>query len=153
MLNQNLKLSSTRRYAKNLFSVLVVALLYGQPLQAERYGIAVVTGKGSQVAQLSREEIAELFLGKRNSVQNISVMPIDNQDSALRERFYMSIAEMSNLRVKAYWSRIVFSGQGRPPQEASMEEGISRVINERETLFYLPQEHVTNKMQIVFTIP
>lgn len=136
-----------------------IALLWGAlqavygPLSLAESGIDVVASKDSQITQLSREDVAELFLGKRKYSNDFPVTPIDSKDEKLRDRFYLEVTEMSNIRIKAYWSRIVFSGQGRPPREASITEAGSRLINEPGTLTYLPADQVTPDMKIVFSIP
>jgi hypothetical protein len=116
-------------------------------------GIAVVARKDSPLAQLSRDEVAALFLGKRKLSHDVAVLPIDSKDGALRERFYQAVADMSGLRVKAYWSRIVFSGQGRPPREATPQEAGAILFGEPGALTYLPTDQVTPDMKVVFTLP
>ena len=132
--------------------LLGIALLCGGISRAES-GIVVVAHKDSAVSQLSREEVAALFLGKRKLSNEVSVTPIDSKDGALRERFYLAVADMNGLRVKAYWSRIVFSGQGRPPREAALAEAGALLSGEPGALTYLPADQVTPDMKIVFSVP
>jgi hypothetical protein len=140
-------------YRKRLVALLGGVLLVYGPLVWGDTAIVVVTGKSSQITQLSQEDVAELFLGKRKHSHGEAVTPLDSNDAALRELFYLAVAEMDSLRIKAYWSRIVFSGQGRPPQEASMAEASTRLINEPGILMYLPAEQVTPDMKVVFSLP
>jgi hypothetical protein len=142
-----------RWYRKRLVALLGGALLMYGPLAWSEAAIVVVTGKSSQITQLSQEEVAELFLGKRKHSHDEAITPLDSDDSALRELFYLAVTEMDGMRIKAYWSRIVFSGQGRPPQEASITEASARLINEPGTLMYLPANQVTPEMKVVFSIP
>lgn len=146
-----------RRPERSLFRHGLVALLLGHALLSgislAGAGIAVVAHKDSPVAQLTREEVAALFLGKRKLSNDVSVVPIDSKDSALRDRFYQSVADMNGLRVKAYWSRIVFSGQGRPPQAAAAPEARERLAVESGAVTYLPADQVTPDMKIVFSVP
>ena len=115
--------------------------------------IVVVTNQQSTLIQLSREEVGDLFLGKQKSVQNVQLTPVDSSDDELREAFYQSVTDMSALRVKAYWSRIVFSGQGRPPKEVSMEEITADLLKKPDLLVYLPKNKVTAHMKVVYSIP
>jgi hypothetical protein len=135
-----------------LAAVLGLALL-GSGVALAEAGIVVVARKDSPLAELSREEVAALFLGKRKLSNDVAVTPIDSKDSALRERFYLAVADMNGLRVKAYWSRIVFSGQGRPPREAALAETGALLSGEPGTLTYLPADQVTPDMKIVFSVP
>lgn len=131
---------------------LTLALLQTQ-IVAAAPPIAVVVRKDSPLLQLSRDEVAALFLGKTRHSNDIPLTPFDSKDNALRERFYLALAEMSGLRVKAYWSRIVFSGQGRPPLEIPMSEAGKRLADESGALLYLPADQVAPNMKIVFSMP
>ncbi|MGR8929072.1 MAG: hypothetical protein ACU836_00425 [Gammaproteobacteria bacterium] len=135
-------------------SLLLVALLlaYRTPSSAERT-IVVVTHSNSTLTTLSQDEVTALFLGKYKSSHDVLVKPFDNTDSHLRERFYLAIADMSAMRVKAYWSRIVFSGQGRPPKEISPADAATVLANETNALTYLREDQVTDDMKILFKIP
>ena len=99
------------RYATAI--LLLVSLLFQVKIVMAETGIVVVANKNSPLPQLSQEEVAALFLGKHKSSNGITVTPIDSKDDSLRERFYIAVANMNAIRVKAYWSRIVFSGQTR----------------------------------------
>lgn len=131
---------------------LVLTFLQSQTVVAEA-AIVVVVRKDSPLVQLSRDEVADLFLGKTRHSNDIPITPFDNKDQALRERFYQAVAEMNSLRVKAYWSRIVFSGQGRPPQEISTSEALAKLSDESGALLYLPADQVAPDMKIVFSMP
>lgn len=141
----------------NLRTMLLTFVLAIVPVQQSLtqtdVSIMVVTSKDSRISQLSREEVAELFLGKLKYINDIPVTPIDSIDSALRERFYQAVTEMNSIRVKAYWSRIVFSGQGRPPFEASVAEAYERIKAEQGALTYLSSNQVTPDMKVVFSVP
>lgn len=141
---------------KNITTVLCLLYLM-VPMQRSHArtdeGIIVVASKDSPISQLSREEVTELFLGKRKYFNDILITPIDITDNLLRERFYLAVSEMNNIRVKAYWSRIVFSGQGRPPAEVSIAEAFNRVKADVGTLTYLPGNQAIPDMKVIFSAP
>ena len=143
--------SHPKRY-KNLIFLMVWLLYHGQMAMAEA-SIVVVANKNSLLPRLSQEEVAALFLGKYKSSNGIKVTPIDSTDERLRERFYMDVANMNPIRVKAYWSRIVFSGQGRPPLEVTAAEARTRLAKEQEVLIYLPATQVQQNMKVIFSLP
>lgn len=115
--------------------------------------IAVVVHKDSKLERLSKEDVADLFLGKTRQSHDITLTPLDSLDTALRERFYQTVADMSAIRVKAYWSRIVFSGQGRPPQAIPATNISLHLTGEPDKLTYVPTEQVTPEMKIVLSLP
>ncbi|MFM9913968.1 MAG: hypothetical protein ACKVN9_10590, partial [Methylophilaceae bacterium] len=86
--------------------------------------------------------VADIFLGKRKlTVSGISLIPIDISDEALRENFYRQIADMNTIRVNAYWSRVVFSAQGRPPRILSLLDAKSLVASQQGVITYLPENN------------
>lgn len=133
------------------FMLLVVLLLFGHDVPAQT-DVVVVANKDSSIAQLSREEVSMLFLGKSKSANDVTVTIIDSENQALRERFYLGVSNMNILRLKAYWSRIVFSGQGRPPKEVPINEARTRIEENPEVLTYLPANQVSQKMKIIFRL-
>ncbi|MGR9051397.1 MAG: hypothetical protein ACU84J_01990 [Gammaproteobacteria bacterium] len=116
-------------------------------------GIVVVANKESIIDHLSRDEVSLLFLGKSKFSNGVPVTVIDSDDANLRNLFYSAVANMNALHLKAYWSRIVFAGQGRPPQEVSIEDARSRIEKKPDVLTYLPENKVTKKMKIIYRTP
>lgn len=114
--------------------------------------IVVVVNQNSPVAQLTRDEVAMLFLGKLKRVHDVDITPLDNKNAELRERFYQAIAEMNGIRIKAYWSRIVFSGQGRPPMVVSTVEAATKLDVDLGCMAYVQANQVTPSMKIVFNV-
>ena len=113
---------------KRFIALLVAAFLLQHSVitpAESNTNIVVVTHKDSPLTTLSQQEVVDLFLGKFKSSHNVPVKPLDSKDKMLRDRFYSATANMSSMRVKAYWSRIVFSGQGRPPHEIASAEARS----------------------------
>lgn len=132
---------------------LILGLLLALSPVAAEPAIVVVVRQDSPLSQLSRDDVAALFLGKTHRSNDIPLLPFDSKDSDLRERFYQEVAEMSGMRLKAYWSRIVFSGQGRPPRELSTAEARTKLADESDALIYLPEDQITPSMKVVFSTP
>lgn len=141
---------------KRFIALLIAAFLlqHSVIIPAEsNTSIVVVTHKDSPLTTLSQDEVVDLFLGKFKSSHNVPVKPLDSTDQMLRDRFYSATANMSGMRVKAYWSRIVFSGQGRPPHEIPSAEASRWLTNDTGALTYLPLNQVSDDMKIIFRVP
>jgi ABC-type phosphate transport system substrate-binding protein len=82
--------------------------------------VAVVSAK-SPITTLSTSQVQDIFLGKTSRFPNGALaLPIDQAEgSAVREEFYAKMAGRSAAQMKAYWSKIIFTGRGQPPQEAA----------------------------------
>jgi hypothetical protein len=131
--------------------VLTALLVFVSMANAE--SIAVVTQEGVQIASLSREEVADLFLGKRKIlVAGQTLTPVDVSDESLRDSFYQKVAEMRSVRVKAYWARLVFSAQGRPPRELKLTEAKHLIQSESGYVTYLPA-NTAEGFNVVLRLP
>lgn len=78
--------------------------------------VAVVSSQNT-VTALTRSQVVDLFLGKARRFPNgIVALPIDQAEgSSAREEFYKTYADKSPAQIKAYWSKILFTGRGQPP--------------------------------------
>jgi hypothetical protein len=115
---------------------LATSLLAVSPAVAE--SIDVITANGTPISSLTREETADLFLGKRKmSIEGLPLIPLDVSDDGLRDLFYRTVADMSAVRVSAYWARLVFSAQGRPPRQLTVDEAKSLVQSQPGMVTYL----------------
>jgi ABC-type phosphate transport system substrate-binding protein len=105
------------RHASYIASTIAVlgSLVASQRLVADE--IAVVSIK-STVSTLSKSQVADIFLGKTTRFPDGSpAVPIDQSEGTpARDEFYTKIAGKSAAQMKAYWSRIIFTGRGEPPK-------------------------------------
>ena len=134
---RNVTAVATVRFSLWLKFAMACWLVCTMPANAEM--IAVVTQNGTPVTSLSKQEVANLFLGKHAlTVGGQNLIPVDIADERLREAFYQSVAEMSAARVNAYWARLVFSAQGRPPRKLPLAEAKALILSQPGLVTYLP---------------
>jgi ABC-type phosphate transport system substrate-binding protein len=93
---------------------LLAASLAGSVAMAD---VVAVVSAQSTVTVLNKTQLVDLFLGKARRFPNGTVaLPIDQAEgSPARDEFYKTFADKSPAQIKAYWSKIVFTGRGRPP--------------------------------------
>jgi ABC-type phosphate transport system substrate-binding protein len=93
--------------------------------------VAVVSAK-SAITTLTNSQLADIFFGKTNRLANgVQVVPIDQVEGSIaRDEFYVKVAGKSAAQVKAYWSRIIFTGRGQPPREAPNSVETKKLIIE-----------------------
>lgn len=89
--------------------------------------VAVVSAK-SPIAQLSRNQIADIFMGKLNRFPNgEQAAPIDQpEDSPAREAFYQRYAGRTPAQLKAHWAKIIFTGRGQPPVTVTDDAAVKK---------------------------
>jgi ABC-type phosphate transport system substrate-binding protein len=91
--------------------------------------VAVVSAK-SAVKALTSSQVADIFLGRVSRFPNgVLAVPIDLRDgSPERDQFYAKITGKTPAQVKAYWSKIIFTGRGQPPKAVPTELDVKKII-------------------------
>ena len=92
--------------------------------------VVVIVSANSPVTTLSAEQVADIFLGKNASFPNGAIaIPVDQADgSEIRQDFYIKVTGKSPQLLKAYWSKLIFTGQGEPPREVTNSEAIKKLV-------------------------
>lgn len=112
--------------------------------------VAVVSAK-SQVTNLNKDQVVNIFLGKTTLLPNgEQVVPIDQPEgSAARDEFYARFAGKSAAQIKAHWSKIIFTGRGQPPTEVSNSiEVKKRVAENLNAIGYIEESMVDGSVRV-----
>ncbi|GLR72123.1 hypothetical protein [Agaribacter marinus] len=107
----------------------------------------------NDIRGLSKKEVIDIYMGRFQSFPNGQpAKPVDfPAETEVKSDFYTLLVNQSESRIQSYWSRLYFSGRAQPPhQSKSVDEVILRVTKDVSTLAYIPAEHVTNDMRVVF---
>lgn len=98
-----------------------------RPAAAE---VVVVVSANSPITRLSDSEIADAFLGKLTRVSGgPAFVPLDQPEgSAAREAFYLKFTGKSPAQLKAFWSKVIFTGRGRPPRALPNDAEVIRAL-------------------------
>lgn len=94
--------------------------------------VVVVVSARSPIMKLSDSEIADIFLGKLTRLPDgTPTTPLDQTEgSVAREAFYLKFTGKSPAQVKAFWSKIIFTGRGRPPRALASDADVMRALHE-----------------------
>jgi ABC-type phosphate transport system substrate-binding protein len=114
--------------------------------------VAVVSVK-SAITSLDKSQVADIFLGKASHFPNgIQAAPIDQSEGlALRDEFYAKVVGKSPSQIKAYWTKIIFTGRGQPPPSVSNDVEMKKRIGENPAAIgYIDRSLVDNTVRVVF---
>lgn len=137
---------------------LVKALIFSAGILASQLSfaqIAVVVGAKSDVAALTVDQVAALFLGKTEKFPSGAVASLLDQPSgsAIRTAFYDKVTGKSEPQVKSGWSRLVFSGKGTPPKEVgSSAEVKKQVASNPNTIGYIEKSTVDSTVKVLLSV-
>jgi len=113
--------------------------------------VAVVSAK-SPVTSLTQSQVADIFLGKASRFPDgTQAIPIDQpEDTPVRDRFYTQVTGKSQAQVKAYWSKIIFTGRGQPPVQAANGVEVKKMIAQNPAAIgYIDSTLVDESVRVV----
>ena len=107
--------------------LLIGSLLLPATLDA---AIAVVVHPSNQTS-LTQDELVRLYTGKLSAFPDgSSAVPVNLADAApLRADFDQKALGRSSSQIKAYWSKLVFTGKGTPPKEVDSEAEMIKLVS------------------------
>ncbi len=123
----------------------------------EKSQIAVVVHKDNPLKELSRAELAKIFLGKRNfwswgqanDTCDLVEHGLDEQKTS-RAIFSQRYLHKDLMILKNYWIKMIFSGKGHPPTRFSdAKEVINFVSGKKNRIGYLPVDKVNSKVKVL----
>lgn len=139
---------------KTIVQALTLSFILGGGSASAFADIAVIVNRHAPFNALKREQVAFLFMKKTSAVGRFALTPLDlPRDGDVRRRFYQQVANRTPDYMLAYWSRLLFTGRGGPPEQVSNdEEMLLRVAREPALIGYIDARKVTNKIKIVLLI-
>lgn len=116
--------------------------------------IAIIVNKEVVVGKVTQSQITALFLQQSKKINDVYLTPLDlTQRTEIREKFYRKLANKTPLQMKAYWSRLVFTGKGEPPMEfENSEEVLVTVASDENYIGYINVEDVDDTVNVIFKI-
>ena len=114
-------------------------------------GIAVIVHP-SNASSLDKAEISRIFLGKMKSFPSGgTAIPVNIEEGAAsRAEFEKAVLNKTASQIKAYWSKLVFTGKGTPPKELPSDAEIIALIKSNPNLIgYVSDSAVTGDVKVV----
>lgn len=114
-------------------------------------GVAVIVHPSNN-ASLDTNSIVKIFLGKeKNYSSGGAAIPVDlKQGSSTRTAFVTTILNKSDKQMKAYWSKLLFTGKGVPPKEMDTDADVINLVKSNPSLIgYIDSSAVNDSVKIV----
>jgi len=134
----------------SLMLVSIVSLMLFQNVFA---GVAVIVNSKSSLASANQTEVVNLFLNKSKTLQGERLVPVDqSKGESTRTQFYETIVNKNESQLKAYWSRLIFTGKGLPPVEIGNDKMVlDRVANDPNAIGYVSSDKVNSSVKVLAT--
>jgi len=123
-----------------MFSIRAMRLLFAIPSVALALAtlagavaapdLVVIVSARSTAPLLRSDQVAAIFLGQAAQLPDGAlVTPIDQPvGSMTRDEFYERVASKSPALLKAYWSKLLFTGRGQPPREVGGNAAVKKMV-------------------------
>ena len=117
--------------------------------------LLIVTSTRSGNIELSREHAEKLFLGRSVTLADgTPITLVDLPIGSVRDDFYQKLTSKNPAQIRAYWSRLVFTGRALPPREADSVADAKQWLAETPNLIgYLDKADITSGMRVLLRLP
>lgn len=132
---------------------LLASLVMTQQAHAE---LAIIAHPDNHMMGISKDELERIYLGKSRSFpDSSSVKAVDQAvGSQARDTFNNKVLRMTEGKRKSYWSRIVFTGKGKPPLNLDDDAAVIEwVANHPEGLGYVTGKMIDKRVKVLLILP
>ena len=144
---------------KNLFKTVTLSLIASSLFLVApiaNAGVAVITHPGVKEIGLSKSKLAKIYLGKLKNYSNgkrIKMVDLP-KGSKSRKKFYSSVVKKSNSELNRYWSKLKYTGKGKPPKKLeSARDVIQWVANTEGAIGYIDGKYLNKSVKVVLILP
>ena len=117
--------------------------------------LVVIVSANSPVMALTENQVADLYLGRTSQLPGgAPALPIDlADDAANRATFYRIVCGKSPAQLRAYWSKLVFTGSGQPPREVADTDAMKKLVASRTSAIgYIDSSQLDASVKAVLTL-
>ena len=114
--------------------------------------VVVVVSAKSKITSLTVSQVAQIFLGKTSKFPDgKDAIPLDQlEGSDIRNEFYSKVTGKDPAQINAYWSKIIFTGDGQPPKVITGNDSVKKaVIKNLNTIGYIDRSAVDKKVKVI----
>ena len=135
--------------------IVLVSILLTLAAPTARAEIVLVTAIDSTVSELSRDEAEQLYMGRRAALSaRGALLLLDLPTGPVRDQFYRLLTGKNPSQIRAYWSRVVFTGRALPPTESADASDAHRILLENpNAVAYLPASYANDpKLRVLLRL-
>ncbi len=135
---------------KSKLHLIALALLVSALAPPAWAELVIVVNPKNPATRMFPSQAAQFFLGG-----SVLFSPVEQlEGSPVRLEFYKKVLEKEPAQVQAIWSKIVFTGKGKPPKECKSSADVKKLISENlNAIGYLEKADVDDSVKVIATIP
>ncbi|MDF1642252.1 phosphate ABC transporter substrate-binding protein [Thalassolituus oleivorans] len=131
--------------------LLSLLILFTSAAYAE---VSVIVSANNANASIDADTLSRIFLGKTsNFPDGNQAIPVDQTEGAVaRESFNEKVLGKNSSQLKAYWSRLIFTGKGTPPKESGSDADVKALVaNNPNLIGYIDSSAVDGSVKVVYS--
>ena len=128
---------------------LILFVLISQLASAD---IVLIAHKKMPINQLSKDDIQNIYLGNRQIINNLRIIPLDQEhDSPTRLTFYALVFNMPHNQIISHWSRLIFTGKGQAPIALAGNNSILDFVRHNPNVIgYIDEKYLTPDVKVLY---
>jgi len=114
--------------------------------------VAVIVNP-SNASSVDADTIKKIYLGKSKSFSNgDKVNPVNQDGTSIADEFNDKVVGKSSSQLNAYWSKLIFTGKGTPPEKLTSDQAvIDFVAANGNAIGYVDSSKVSDKVKVIAT--
>lgn len=114
-------------------------------------GVVVVVGAKSPVGQMTKTQVADLYLGKARDFPSGGTAVLTIEDSGpAKSEFLDKVLGKSEQQARAIWARLIFTGAGAAPKEITSPAEMKKVLaNNPNTIGVIDKADLDGQIKVV----
>lgn len=109
----------------------------------------------SNGASIDSAALSNIFLGKSSEFPDGSIaVPIDlSDDNDAKAGFYSAVTNKDLSQLNAYWSKLIFTGKGKPPKAMDDSDEVLELIAANPNMIGYIEGGADSSVKVIMTIP
>ncbi|MCB5197551.1 hypothetical protein [Deefgea salmonis] len=88
----------------------------------------VIAHPQNAAVSLTPQQVSDIYLGRLFG-GNVPLQPLEINSDELRRRFYFALTGKPLVKIDAYWARLQFAGQQKPPRRLADPASVIKSIS------------------------
>ena len=138
---------------KSLLGTLMAVAL-GMASTAAHAQVVVIISTKNPISKLTADQVTQIFLGEAKTFYSGGMaVPLDLSEGGAKATFYEKVMGKSPAQLKAYWSKMTFSGRAQPPESlADPKSLVKKVAENPKYIGYVDKSAVNPSVKIVMAL-
>lgn len=136
------------------YILIILICIYSLSAASQELGNYAVIVNRSNTAEISRHEVAKLYLGKSKKFPDGQAAIAVNlpTETKTKEKFDELVLGKTSSQVNSYWSQLVFTGRAVPLKVMENEFHVIEFVSQNpHAIGYVKLENAIESVKILFT--